>query len=79
MSGVAIAVTSAGKALVVAWAILMLRGCHLYGDPSSCVLPLGYPYSGAGSASRRWSLDIDGIPAWDVQFAAEPTVGVHPL
>ena len=55
---------------------LLLR---VYGDPSSCVLLLGYPCSGAGSARRRWSLDIDGISTWDVQFAAEPTGGVLPL
>ena len=49
-------------------------------DPASCVLRLlGYLDHGAGKASRRWSLDIDGILSWDVRVAAEPTGGVLPL
>ena len=49
-------------------------------EPASCVLLLlGYPYHGAGRASRRWSRDIDGILLWDVRVAAEPTDGVLPL
>ena len=53
---------------------------RLYGEPASCVLLLlGYPYHGAGRASRRWSLDIDVILSWEVRVAVEPTGGVLPL